>query len=65
MALYLNVPINCKFVMRFDYHGNLLKRMKILNNNLKLKKVQLYQRKKENIMEYNKILKNIDHFKKE
>ena len=39
MDIYLNVPINRKFVMRFDYHGNLLKRMKILNNNLKLKKV--------------------------
>ena len=38
MTMYLNVPINnlsnvnCKFVMRFDYHDNLLKRMRNSNN---------------------------------
>ena len=36
MAMYLNVPINYfsnihyKFVMRFNYHDNYLKRMRIL-----------------------------------
>ena len=38
MTMYLNVPINylrninCKFVIRFDYYDNLLKRMRNLNN---------------------------------
>ena len=37
MIMYLNVfinylsNINCKFVMRFGYHDNLLKRMRIWN----------------------------------
>ena len=36
MAMYLNVPINhlsninCNYVMSFDYHNNLLKKMRIL-----------------------------------
>ena len=30
--MYLNMPINCTFIMRFDYHDNLLKRMRNLNN---------------------------------
>ena len=35
MSMYLNMPfnyfsnINSKFVMRFDYHDNLLKRIRI------------------------------------
>ena len=33
MAMYLNVPINCNYVISFDYHVNLLKRMR----NLKLR----------------------------
>ena len=38
MAMYLNMSINylsninCKFVMRFDYHDSLFKRMRNLNN---------------------------------
>ena len=38
MTMYLNVPINylsdinCKFMMRFDYHDILLKIMRNLNN---------------------------------
>ena len=30
MAKYLNMPINYKFMMRFDYHDNLLKKMRNL-----------------------------------
>ena len=29
--MYLNVPINCNYVISFDYHVNLLKRMRHLN----------------------------------
>ena len=38
MTMHLNVSINylsninCKFVMRFGYHDNLLKRMRSSNN---------------------------------
>ena len=37
MAMYLNVSINylsninCKFVMKFNYHDNFLKKMRNLN----------------------------------
>ena len=38
MAMYLNVSINylsninCKFVMKFNYNNNFLKKMRNLNN---------------------------------
>ena len=32
MTMYLNMPINCKYMMGFDYHDILLKIMRNLNN---------------------------------
>ena len=52
MAVYLNVPINYlsnfsgNYVISFDYHDNLLKRMR----NLKLKNFGCTKRNQENIM---------------
>ena len=66
MAVYLNVPINYlsnfsgNYVISFDYHDNLLERMR----NLKLKNFGCTKRNQENIM-YNNTQKNMDHFKKE
>ena len=65
MAVYLNVRINylsnfnCNYVISFDYHDNLLKRM----GNLKFKNFGCTKRNQENIM-YNNSQKNINHFKK-
>ena len=65
MAVYLNVPINYlsnfsgNYVISFDYHDNLLKRMR----NLKLKNFGCTKRNQENIM-YNNSQKNMDHLKK-
>ena len=65
MAVYLNVPINYlsnfsgNYVISFDYHDNLLKRMR----NLKLKNFGCTKRNQENIM-HNNSQKNMDHLKK-
>ena len=68
MIMYLNVSINylsninCKFVMRFGYHDNLLR---IRNSNkLILELKNFICRKKKTITLY-KSLNNIDHLKKE
>ena len=68
MAIYLNISINClsnincNYMINFDYHDNLLKRIR----NLKFKIVSCTQRKQENnIMQNNNSQKNMDHFEKE
>ena len=69
--MYLNVSINyssnlnCKFVMRFDYHDNLLKENEKPESLIWNIKKFSWTQKKENITHYNKSLKNLDYFKKE
>ena len=69
--MYLNVSINylsnmnCKFVMRFDYHDNLLKENEKFESLIWNIKKFSWTQKKEKITHYNKSLKNLDYFKKE
>ena len=56
MIMYLNVSINylsninCKFVMMFSYHDNLLKIMRIWNL-----KILVVEKKKKTITHYTKV----------